>query len=186
MLGWIVGGVVVVAVVGVIAKRSALYRRLFSDEHFAEVARAAASLKAGALERVLVSDLDGPRSPADPRVFVSSAGLAIVYTVRQLDGGFVHHCSVSLAGSPTAHALGATFLLFVTRFIGLDWDGMGFEVGRSTVHHGEIMLTPPQHDTFAKQAVAEPSRENVSACRVAADAKRAGVAWRRVQIAASP
>jgi len=101
---WICVALAIAALVGRIVFRGATYRRIFADGHFTDAAQGVARLKAAALERVIASDEDEVRSPADPRALVTSAGLALVYTVRRMEDRFVHHYSVSVAGGYTAHA----------------------------------------------------------------------------------
>jgi hypothetical protein len=138
---WICAGVAVAALIGWIVFRGAAYRRLFADDHLLEVARGVTRIKAAALDKVIATDEDEVRSPADPRVVVTSAGLALLYTVRRVEDRFVHHYSVSVAGGYTAHAVGETFVLFVARRLGVPSESLSLGVGRSTVHHAEFRLS---------------------------------------------
>ena len=118
-----------------------------------------------------LTDAELPKPPDDPRIFVSTEGLAIVYTVRQQKQQFVHHCSVSVAGGYTAHAVGGAFVAFMTKLVGLPWDKMSYEIGTSTVHHGELVVGPDEHEAIASQNVTRfgcrPSRYSASARKVA-------------------
>ena len=120
-----------------------------------------------------------PSSFDDPRIFVSSAGLVIIYTVRKQKELFVHHCSVSVAGGYTAHAVGAAFLAFATKLVGLPWDKMSYEIGESTVHHGELVVGPEEHDVLEARSVPAASLENVKANRRASVEAKNAFPWRR-------
>ena len=165
MWGWVCAGLAVAALVGWILLRGGLYRRLFADEHFLEVARGVARLKAAALEKVIASEGDELRSPDDPRALVTSAGLALLYTVRQGGGRFVHHYSVSVAGGYTAHAVGETFVLFVAKLLGVPFDALALGVGRSTVHHAEFQLGGDGQAEFAGRPVPEVGPKEIAAFR---------------------
>ncbi len=145
MLIAIASGVIVAAVTAFIMSRARKYRRLFSDDHFAEIVRRAPALKQAALGHVMATDADAPSSPADPRVMTTSAGLAIVYTVRARMTDHVHHVSVSAAGGYTAHAVGATFTAAIVELVALPADKTRFGVTRSTVHHAEVVLDEAEH-----------------------------------------
>lgn len=165
MWGWVFAGVVIVALVGWFVIRGATYRRIFADGHFAEVARGVARIKAAALERVIASDEDEMGSPADPRTLVTSGGLALVYTVTRMKDRFVHHYSVSVAGTYTAHAVGETFVLFVAKILGVPFELLALSVSRSTVHHAEFRLSSPEQAAFAERPVPEISLAEITAFR---------------------
>lgn len=147
---WIALGIVALLFVGFIAMRARAHGRLISAAHVMEVANALGKLKAVALE--LCAD-DRPPSPGDPRVFVSSAGLAVAYTARQVGTTFAHHCSISLGGGYTAHALGATFAAIAAKQLGLPWNEMALLVEQSTVHHAHIDLDAERHAAIAGSTV---------------------------------
>src|SRR5688572_9042641 len=98
MWGWICATLAVVALVAWVVSRSRFYGRVFAADHILDFVRGVAKAKAAALARVVHSEEDHVRSPEDPRVFVSSAGLALIYTVGTVEGRFIHHYSISVAG----------------------------------------------------------------------------------------
>jgi hypothetical protein len=168
MWGWICAGLAGVALVAFLLwtiSRSRLYWRLFSDEHFQEVAAGVARLKAAALEKVVVSPADEISSPEDPRVRISKSGLVVVYTVRQAAEKFIHHFSVSVGGGYTARAVGGTFLLFVTRLLEVPFEKSALGVGRSTVHHGEFHLDAAEQTAFAGKPVRSVSLAEINDLR---------------------
>ena len=175
---WILLGTVL-AIVAFVLSRIRTYRRLFADEHFLEIARVAHRMKLAAHANVMLSDAELPKPPDDPRIFVTTEGIAIVYTVRQQKQQFVHHCSVSFAGGYTAHAIGGSFLAFVTKLVGLPWDKMSYEIGTSTVHHGELVVGPEEHEAIAAQSVPTASLENVKTNRRASIEAKSHFAWHR-------
>jgi hypothetical protein len=171
MLGWVLGGLAVVGA-AVLFFRGRMYRRLFSNEHFIEIGHCVAGLKAAALERATDAMADGKWDPSDPRMLVTSAGLAIAYTVHANDPEFIHHCSVGVSGDFTAHGAGATFVAFVMNLVGLPMDKARFQVGESTVHHAEATLGAEEHEKVARASVPEVSGANVVEFRRAALAMR--------------
>lgn len=181
MLGWICGGLVIVALVAWIVFRWTTYGRIFADAHFTEVAQGVARLKVAALERVVTTDADEVRSPTDPRVLVTKAGLALVYTVRRLEDRFVHHYSVSVAGGFTAHAVGETFVLFAAKLLGVPFETLALGVGRSTVHHAEFQLSPSEQTEFAGRPVPEVSLAEIEAFRKEWFEARKRLQWQRLE-----
>lgn len=179
MAGWIVLGLVTAAVVAFLLLRAGSYRRLFADEHFIAIGHGAKGLKAAAVARVIRTDDDLPASTSDPRILTTPAGLAIVYTVQEKGSRFLHHCSVSVAEGYTAHAVGGTFVVFVMKLVGLPIERSQFEIGASTVHHGEATLDPAEHDELVRAPTTDVSTSNVAELRNAAFDARHGIHWKR-------
>jgi hypothetical protein len=179
MAGWIIIGLVMAAVAAFLLLRAGSYRRLFADEHFIAIGHAAKGLKAAAVAHVIQTDDDQPATPSDPRILTTPAGLAIVYTVAESGSRFVHHCSVSVAGGYTAHAIGGTFVVFVMKLVGLPVERSKFEIGVSTVHHGEATLDQTEHDELVRVPTPEVSSSNVAELRGAAFDARNGIHWKR-------
>jgi hypothetical protein len=169
---WAVGGIVGL-LVSYVVFRSRKYGRIFSDAHVIEIGRAVASLKTAAL----ANDDTKPSSPGDPHSH-TSAYLAIVYTVRKDDTGYVHSCSVSVRNGYTAHAVGRTFVAFAAKLLGLPLDRMAFVVTPSTVHYGEVTLDSEEHAALAAAPVLEVSASNArELVRAAMDMQ---LAWKRI------
>jgi hypothetical protein len=125
------------------------YARLLSDAHVLELARASRALKEAALAR---ADLpDAPTSHDDPRVWVSSAGAAIVYTIHAHAERCVHHCSVAVVNGPTPHAIGGPLLLIIARVVGLDLERAQLRIGATGMHHLQLALAPDEHARLAAQ-----------------------------------
>jgi hypothetical protein len=161
MTGWITFGVVLSVIVAYVVSRARAHQRLFADEHFLEVARAATGLKDAGIGTLVRSRNDMPRSAADPRTLITSRGVAIAYTVSSRDGAFVHHCSVSQPGSITPGAIGETFSIFVVRLFGLPIEKARLQVGSSMVHHVECTLDADEHEKVVATPVPVVTAANV-------------------------
>src|SRR5262245_33708478 len=105
MWWWIIPVVAVLLVLIWIIRAGGVYKKVFADSHFQEVVDSLPALKQAARERPIRSKQDAPQSAADPRSLLTSAGLALVYTVSPDANGWYHHLSVSLpARGYTTHA----------------------------------------------------------------------------------
>ncbi|HNN96031.1 MAG TPA: hypothetical protein PKI03_27340 [Pseudomonadota bacterium] len=132
-----------------VVRRAGFYRRFFSDPHLREVASALPALRRTGLDQLAATN------PVEPRPVVSSLGLVILYTVRNNgeEGGFVHHLSVSLGGGYTPHAVGAYFLIFALRGLGVDPRQVGLGMSPSHIFHCEWTLSPTEEAEFAGREV---------------------------------
>ena len=174
---WLIGAMAL-AVVALLLVRAGGYSQLFSDAHFDEVARAAATLKAAAFARAQSTE---PFRPGDPRAVLTSVGLAAVYTVRADGERFVHHVSVSIAGGHTAHAVGGRFVALLVNVLGWPRERTQWGLAPSTVHHAELVLTAEEH----AQLAAAPVRVAPTAqLRRDADALANSVRWNRISAGA--
>src|SRR3954447_1777712 len=120
MWGWICGGgaaLVVVLAFAWMFLRGNVYKHLFADAHFVEVARGLARVKTAALANPLADDTEMPPPHEDPRVLTTSAGMILAYTVSRVEDRFVHHYSVSVGGGYIAHAVGETFVLLAAKLM---------------------------------------------------------------------
>jgi hypothetical protein len=142
------------------------YAKLFSDEHFREVASQLPALKRAALENIIVSEADAACTPEDARGMRTSAGLAVLYIIGCEENWF-HHClSVSSPASAyTARATGDVFICFVARLLGLGMDRLHLRVSPKTVHHGEFTLSAEEHEQFIDRPVTPLSPEELAAFR---------------------
>lgn len=166
MVGLVLGGVVIGgAALSFVVARVRLYRRLLSDDHFLEIARAAPALKEAALQHADDTDDEKPFSPPDPRVLVTSARLLVFYSIRKRHGEVVHHVSVSILGGVTTGAVGMTFVVWLAMLVGLPLDRVRLEIARSTVHHGEATLTPSEQEAAAEARAPDVTEANVAGFR---------------------
>jgi len=175
----LVVGVGVVLVLLWLAARARRFAALFGDPHLLEIGRGLARVKAAALARVMHDERDGPTTADDPRVLSTSAGLAIVYTVSERGTDFVHHCSISVIGGPTAHAVGGAFLMFVARLLGLSQSELQCHVAPSTVHHAQLSVDPARHAELAALPLPELTPAALEGLRREALEARSRVTWQR-------
>jgi hypothetical protein len=178
---WAVPGFALAVIVWWIVSRILAYRRLFADESFLEVAREVDRLKVAALNKITALDEDESSSPTDPRALVTSAGLALFYTVRRIDDRFVHHYSVSVAGRYTAHTVGEGFALFVAKLLGVPFEALTLEIGPSAVHHAEFHLSSAEQSRFALRAVARLSLAEIKSFRKEWLEARKYLQWKRLE-----
>ena len=175
----LVVGVGVVLIVLWLATRARRFAALFGDPHLLEIGRGLVRVKAAALAHVMRDERDGPTAGDDPRVLATSAGLAIVYTVSERGQRFVHHCSISVIGGPTAHAVGGAFVMFVAKLLGLAQPELQCHVAPSTVHHIQLELDPARHAALAALPLPELSPRALQALRREALEARSRVTWQR-------
>ena len=159
---------VIVVVLAIVAlawwyvPRRARYGRVFGDQHFTEVARGVARIKTAAMER---PDVALVHAPTDPRLLVTSKGLVLLYTLTRTGDRFEHHYSLSLGGGYTAHAPGATFVLFVAKLLGVPFQTLALSVAPSTAHHAEFHLSAAEQEGFTNRPVPEPTPDEIMAFR---------------------
>jgi hypothetical protein len=182
MIGW-------VAVLAFLAGGIALwfggraYGRIFSDDHFIEMGRAIDELKKAAIDQPITSG-DVPK-PGDPRVYVTSVGIVLMYTIHIGKNEVTHHCSASVAGALTTHSLGSTLIAYVVGLLGFPFEHTRFAWSAASVHHAEATLQPSEHEAFAASPVRAVSRANVAALRRAALEARSKMKWQSTSATAS-
>jgi hypothetical protein len=179
MLAALVIGVGVALVVLWLVARARRYAALFADPHLLEIGRGLGRVKAAALARVMRDERDAPTAADDPRVLATSAGLAIVYTVRERATRFEHHCSISVVGGPTPHAVGGTFVMLVTKLLGLTDAGLQCHVAASTVHHAALSVDAERHAALAALPIPRLTPAALMALRREALEARGSVSWQR-------
>ena len=160
MWEWICLGLVVAGPVIWLVVRLRFATGLLAEEHLLEVARGVPRLKAAALERVIVTEEDIVRLPEDPRMLVTSAGLAVMYTVNK-EGQFVHHYSMSVPGTSMAHAVGERLVLLVARLLGIPFERLALSVS-SRLYHAEFRLSEAEEAEFVSRPVPELSVAEVN------------------------
>lgn len=154
VLLWIIAAVVGLLVLGKILRRVLLYRRLLADAHFQETAQAIVVIRRAALDNIEERTEQGALAQSDPRYRVTSAGLVILHTITREGPGFVHHCSLSLGGGYTAHAVGSVYMALVTLVLGLDDSDLTVHITPAHRYHLEFILDEGQQAAFAARDVA--------------------------------
>jgi hypothetical protein len=143
MLKWLIIGLVLFLLYRWII-RVPRYGRLFSPEHLREVA--------GGLERALPVALEyvGKPPPSDPfaagSAFMTSADIAVFYTIAKSDGGgFEHHLSMSYKGGSFARAAGGFLGAAMGRLLRVPSQKGVLALSTSGVYHYLAPLSASEH-----------------------------------------
>src|SRR5690242_1678460 len=130
------------------------YAKLFSSEHFQEVASRLPALKRAGLERIIDSAAEAACTPDDPRGMHTTAGLAVLYLIGREENWFHHFLSVSMSTrAHTAHVVCDVFICFIARLLGLGMDRLHLQIWRKSVYHAEFMLRVDEHEQFVARPV---------------------------------
>ncbi|XXT14751.1 hypothetical protein WME94_31345 [Sorangium sp. So ce429] len=162
MLKWLLVGLVVFLVYRFAMKRPR-YDPLFSPDHLIELSRGLGRAKNTALGRV------GGGPPADPfaegNAFITSADIAVVYTVAQAgEDGHEHHVSLSFRGGVFARAAAGFLAAAICRLLGPGETQRVLAVSNSGVYHLTFQVPAADEAQFAARAV--PKLDNASARRL--------------------
>jgi hypothetical protein len=76
-----------------------------------------------------------------------------------------HHYSVSVASGYTSRVVGEMFTLFIARLLGVPFEALTLEVGRSAVHHAEFHLSAAEQVKFAELAVLKAQPAEITTFR---------------------
>ncbi|WP_438013783.1 hypothetical protein WMF18_22925 [Sorangium sp. So ce315] len=163
MLKWLLVGLVVFLVYRFAMKRPR-HDRLFSPDHLIELSRGLGRAKSTALGRV------GGGPPADPfaegHAFITSADIAVVYTVAQAgEDGHEHHVSLSFRGGALARAAAGFLAAAICRLLGLGETQRVLAVSNSGVYHLIFQVLAADEARYAARAV--PKLDDASARRLA-------------------
>ena len=143
-----------------------VYTKVFSDDHFHEMAARLPALKRAALARLVFSESDAVCTPEDPRGMLTSAGLAVLYLIGREGRWFHHDLSVSLPiRAYTIHAVGYVFSCFLTRLLGIGMKRLHLHISVRRIHHAEFTLSADEHEQFAERPVTPLSSEELAAFR---------------------
>jgi hypothetical protein len=160
------------------------YKDIFDATHLVEFAEGARAVKRGALEKM--AEDDSPLTEDDPRVFISSKGVALSYTIaREAEDGetrFVHHYAISQAGRPTTHALGEFFSHYAAILLNLTQPPTAAFSSEVGVHHSEFTLTPAEQEEWRQQTVAIPTGETLPAVQQKILERRERVPFKTVSV----
>ncbi|MFO0576604.1 MAG: hypothetical protein U1A78_21570 [Polyangia bacterium] len=143
------------------------YQLIFAKEHFIEFAQALAELKkkhlegftdsapAKRLDRTTISPGDAPPN------FVTSAGLALLYSVRPEGPRTAHHLSLSYRGQPIAYAAATTFLAFAARLLGLPPERLAVSRSPRGIYHAHLLMTEPEYADFREREIEIPYPDQI-------------------------
>ena len=178
MAGWLCIGAVLAVIVLWLVPRGRTYDRIFSDEHFQEIAVGMGRVKQGAIS-LLGAEMD---PSADPRTLRTSTGMLIFYTIdRMPEGDFSHHISVSKPGDLTTDAVGRRLTFLVARLVGLQLDRLALGYSQRGVYHASILLTPSEHEAWSAQPVPLVSGEGMKALRTEIEAAHKTLPWEKIE-----
>jgi hypothetical protein len=157
MLKWLLIGLVLFLVYKWMRGRPR-YDRIFGPDHLLELRRGLAQAKAAALARA------GEKAPADPfaagSAFLTSAGIAVFYTVANAPaGGFEHHVSMSYRGGHFARAAAGYLAAVIRRLLEVNPAECVLAASTSGVYHFIFSLSAEEHARFSARPVADPGPE---------------------------
>ena len=148
------------------------YVPLFKDGHlFGEIPSCLAALKHEAFTRA-----GQPLTiPNDSRLFLTSAGLAIIYTVEERPQGLVNQISMSYSGTPIAFAFGGHCGYLILTFLGVDVRRIAVAHSEAGVTHLAFIVAPDDRSEFVARSVSVPSRADLRGLRDRATAWKNGL-----------
>jgi hypothetical protein len=158
MLPWIVGGLVIALFTALVLRCGRFYLRVFSIDHVREVRERLAQAKRSALAEVGHPASSPAEDLAAGRAFVTSPGLAFMYTVDAVNEAgakkYEHHISISNRGSFLATAA-ASYVAAVVYKLLMPESPVGFALSRTGVYHLMFRLSAEDHASYATRPVVE-------------------------------
>jgi hypothetical protein len=146
----------------VLLPRSAQLKKIFSNDHLIEIAEQmevgkplAVSLADVAEEKFALED--------DPRTFVTSAGIVIYYTISRNENLYLHHFSLTDQYGITAHAVGATLVVYIGLLLNIPPDILTVERSEQQVFHASFDLTEAEQAMFVASPLQTPTLAKVRA-----------------------
>lgn len=167
-LGLVFVGLIVLAIAS-----GPSYRKMYAPEHMIELAQKLGLAKASALANVLSEqDADAPPDPTEQvrrgSAFVTSVGLAVVYTVSRSEHNLQHHISLSYRGGPFARASATLLLTYLHGVLEFGDCACNLTQSETGIFHFVALMNEQQHEAFACHPVRipEPSEipEIIKAC----------------------
>lgn len=162
------------------------YKNIFDAPHLIEFAEGVVRVRQGALEHETKDGEEKPFIESDPRVFVSSRGVALTYTISaESENGersFEHHFAISQAGRPTTHALGEFFSLYVAILLNLEGSPAAAFSSHIGVHHMVFRLSSAEQDEWEKKSVLIPTEETLPGIREEIQERRARTPFETVEV----
>jgi len=151
MLKWLLVGLLVFLVFRLVT-RTPRYGKIFSPNHLMELSRGLGRARDAAKARV------GKPPPEDPFAegiaFITSADIAVAYTIAKADkGGFEHHISLSHRGGHFARAAGGFLAAAILRMLGVA--GWPCVLAQSTtgVYHLILPIEASDAERFSSRPV---------------------------------
>ncbi|MFT5122389.1 MAG: hypothetical protein ACI9TH_001306 [Kiritimatiellia bacterium] len=183
MTGIIIATAVTVVILGAfIFMRSRPYKKIFSPRHYQEFAQTLGPTTEMACHMIGIL----PKVPyhEDARFFVTSAGIACAYSIKQVGELFDHHVSISVAGRVTPRAVGSAFSSFVGNLVGMEAQRLRVGVSKSGVFHTMIQLSAEEQAAFKQRKDAEYTTK--SAAQMFSISQEQGVGLEIIPITGTP
>jgi thiamine pyrophosphate-dependent acetolactate synthase large subunit-like protein len=99
----------------------------------------------------------------DPRAFVTRAGIVIYYTISRNDNLYSHHFSLTDRYGITAHAVGATLVVYIGLLLNIPPDILTVERSEQQVFHASFDLTEAEQAMFVASPLQTPTLAKVRA-----------------------
>jgi hypothetical protein len=179
---WIIIAVagLVSLIVIVFVSSGSLYKRIFAPEHYVEFAQSMSVAKARGCDQI--NEAPGNQPIDDPRVFVTTAGVTVMYTVDAEDGEYIHHYSISIAGRYTPAAVGRTCTVYVARLLCIDPADLRVGISQASVHHAEFTLSENEQREFEDRDITIPSIEFAREIHVECRERSFQLQWEHIHV----
>lgn len=167
------------------------YQLIFAKEHFIEFAEQLADLKKKLQTKLnlpaAISDPSNqkdspkddqsdnqmgnqpvPSEPAEtePDYFITSAGLAFLYSVRSEGEERAHHLSLSYFGQPLAYAAATTFLAFTARLLRVAPERFAVSRSRQGIYHASFRLSAAEHADLLNRQIEIPAADRIKSIQL--------------------
>ncbi len=142
--------------------RGSQLKKIFSEAHLIEIAERLGPVTRSAAGKAEETEEDfAPES--DPRVIITSAKIVVFYTISREGHSFSHHYSLKDQYGITAHAVGATLILYIARMLGIAPDALTLQRSEQHVYHAAFELSEEQQRAFINRPIPVPTPEEASA-----------------------
>lgn len=154
------------------------YQLIFAKEHFIEFAEQLADLKNKLLQSAPgVPDEGGEptnqkdnqkdhRPEAEPDYFITSAGLAFLYSVRSEGEERAHHLSLSYFGQPLAYAAATTFVAFAARLLRVPPERFVVSRSQQGIYHASFRLSAAEHAELLNGQIEIPPADTIKSIQL--------------------
>jgi hypothetical protein len=92
---------------------------------------------------------------------VTSAGLALSYSIDEEEDGYSHHVAVSTTRRPTLHAIGDRFTFYSIWVLGLPTDRFRLEASQTSVHHGKVTISRDEQRDLLRWSLKIPTPDEI-------------------------
>jgi hypothetical protein len=145
--------IILVVTIGPIFKK---YSRIFSLNHYREICVKMSNIKEAAIKAIPTDTDDSPIKRDDPRTLITSAGLAIFYTISKTETTYEHHFSISMPGQDIPHAIGEHFSIYVADLMAWEIHDAVFFFSDTPVFHARLELPSDKQLAWEKTLITLP------------------------------